>query len=135
MTKTEVERKAAMNPNAVAEAKVYHGGVHYHNGDRMVNVEQATLVEVGKWTGEGGEKHPEDYRCTYYAALLLGFETDWLPYNQAGDRKLFIGAGRNENDEILSFSEEQATKIAGAINQVNNLAKNLQAGLMPVNTL
>ena len=135
MTEDKNERVAVMNPSAVEEAKVYNGPVHYHNGDRMINLKQTTLVEVGKWSSEGGEKYSEDFLCTYYAALLLGFETDWLPYNEAGDRKLFIGAGTNEKNEIISFSEEQATKIAAAINQVYNLAKNLQAGLIGVNML
>jgi len=135
MTKKSIEaaqdtRVARMNPDAVTEAKVYHGDVHYHNGERMIFVTDAILVEVGKWTGSGEERRAEDYRCTFYAARLLGFETEWLPYNKAGDRKLFIGAGINEKDEIESFSEEQARKIADAINQVYNLATNLQTSLL-----
>lgn len=125
----EIERKAIMNTSAVTEAKVYKGRVHYYCG-KHIDLDNTTLVEVGKWTAEGQEHSPEDYLCTYYAAVLLGYKPDWLPYNKEGDRKLLIGAGRNENEEVVSFSEEKATRIACAINQVYNLAKSLQTVLI-----
>jgi hypothetical protein len=122
-------REAGMNLGAVDKAKVYHGGVHYFSG-RLIDLPNTTLVEVGKKTVEGGEHSKEDHTDTAGVARLLGFELEWIPYNEAGDRKLFIGGGFNENNEIVSLTEEQATKIAGAINKVYKLAKNLQADLL-----
>lgn len=133
----KVERKAAMNPDAVTQAKVYHGGVFYFDRYRKehITLPQVTLVEVGKWSTAGAEKSPDDYLCTFYAATLLGFHMDWLTYDeQTGDRKYFIGAGINEKGELISLSEEHAEVVADAINQVYNLASRLQLNLVNVDT-
>jgi hypothetical protein len=121
-------REAAMNPSAVTEAKVYHGRVHYFHF-KDIDLPNTTLVEVGKWSSEGEESSREDFICTYYAAKLLGYESEWLPYDETGERKLFIVAGINKKSEIESFTDVQAEKIANAINQVYTLAKNLQSNL------
>lgn len=120
-------RIAEMNPDAVTEAKVYRGSVHYSVGNgKKIELSHTTLVEVGKWTSEGAEREPADYRSTYYAALLLGYESEWLPYDETGDRKLLIGAGFGSSGEILSFSKNQAKEVATQINEVYKTANNLR---------
>lgn len=133
LVEDERKRIAVMNPSAVEEALVYHGPVHYYTGRFHVNLPETTLVEVGKWKAEGGERSREDRLCTYFAAQILGLETEWLPCDEeTSDRKLLIGAGRDEEDQIISFSEERAGEIAAAINEVYALAKKHQENLFGV---
>jgi hypothetical protein len=126
------ERKAVMNPSAVEKAKVYKGRVYYYKGSQYVNLPETVLVEVGKWTGEGEERNPEDYLSTGEAARLLGLEPiHWLPAgdDNSGDRKLLIAAGETDEGVLISFSEERAERIAHAINTLFSEAK-FQQGVL-----
>ena len=112
------ERVARMNPDAVEEAKVYTGRVHFYDGEH-VEMEGVPFVEVGRWTAAGEELGQEDYDCTYYAALLLGYELsmDWLPAGEDDEgRKYLIFNGKDENDRPVPFTMEEASSIAQAIN-------------------
>jgi hypothetical protein len=122
------ERIAAMNPSAVKEAKVFSGLVYYFNGSEHVDISDKPFVEVGRWTCEGAEQTPEDYDCTYYAAVLLGYEPhmSWLPAQEGspsdeertGERKYLIHSGVDESGRFIPFSPEEASKIAEQINFV-----------------
>ncbi len=126
MSSEQVERKAVMNPDAVEEARVFSGLVYYFNGQVRVEIRDRPFVEVGKWTAAGNENQPEDYDCTYYAAVLLGYKDSmsWLPAEygnpteeeRTGNRKLLIHKGNEKIGRIIPFSTEEADKVAEEIN-------------------
>lgn len=125
------DRVAVMNPRAVEEAQVFTGRVYYYSGGRDHIIPKTIMVQVGHWTGKDGERNPADFVSTANAATLLGFRQDWLPAgNDDGERKLLIGMGRDSNGDVISFpTEEKASKVAGAINQVFDLAQKLHSSL------
>lgn len=122
------ERIARMNPDAVEEAKVYTGRVHFYD-DELVEMEGVPFVEVGKWTAAGEESNEEDFDCTYYAALLLGHKLNmgWLPAGEDGEgRKYLIFKGKDENDRPVPFTMEEASMVAQAINTTLRQARELK---------
>jgi hypothetical protein len=130
---SEETREATMNPDAVSEAKVFTGRVHYYDRNRGEHVEisDEPFVEVGKWTNEGEEHRPEDFDCTYYAALLLGYALNmsWLSTgdDETGMRKFIIYNGRDEKHKPVPFTFEEAQLVAGKINQILEQARQLRS--------
>ncbi|MEP7167723.1 MAG: hypothetical protein ABI758_07165 [Candidatus Woesebacteria bacterium] len=128
------ERIARMNPDAVDTAKVYTGPVHFHDGEN-VEMEGVPFVEVGKWATAGAEKTSDDFDCSYYAALFLGYELsmDWLPasQNKNGDRKYLIYKNLDENSRPVPFSPEAAYIIASQINFLLAQARMARQEFMP----
>jgi hypothetical protein len=119
-------RVARMSPGAVDAAQIYNGPVHYfdRNTDTHIEIPDAVMVEVGKWTSD--EITPDDYDCSYYAALLLGYERfiHWLPVgDEVEGRKLLIAGVANEKGEYASFTHEEAQIIVARINQVLEAAR------------
>lgn len=114
-------RVARMNPDAVDEARVFTGRVHFYDGDH-IEMTDVPFVEVGKWTAAGEERSPEDYDCTYYTALLLGhgLNMDWLPTgsDESGERKYLIFNGTDEHGRPNGFTMEEANAIAQNINEL-----------------
>jgi len=135
MSSEQAERKAVMNPDAVNEARVFSGLVYYFNRRKHIDIEiqDSPFVEVGKWTAAGEEQAPEDYDCTYYAAVLLGYENNilWLPAEEGmpaedertGERKLLIHNGHDEGGKIIPFSPRQSIILAEKINLVLEQAR------------
>lgn len=114
------ERIAKMNPEAVNEAKVYTGKVEYYDGqnNELVTMDGESFVEVGKWTSKEAENTPEDFDCTYYAALLLGYglNMDWWCIGDGGDRKYLIYKGKDAKNRPVPFTRKEAKQVAEKIN-------------------
>lgn len=128
MPSKQTNREAGMSPGAIDEAQLFRGSIHYHNGRDHVNIPQIVLVEVGRPTSVGGEKSPEDYICTYNAAVLLGYmdSIHWLPVGpkESGARKLLISNGVDTDGVPTSFSVTEAQIVIAKINEVLNAASN-----------
>ena len=121
-----------MNHDAVNWAKVWRGPVYYfsRSQEKHIDIENPIFVEVGKWTSAGAERISEDFFCSYYAALLLGYDSPvhgmaWLPasHDRSGDRKYLIGKGWSKDGIYQSLSMVEARIIASKINLVMALAK------------
>ncbi len=122
----EEVRVALMSPDAVEDALVYSGEIHYTNIHDQVVSPTIRAVEVGKWKAQGQEMYPADYLCTYYAAIALGYVPKWL-HAANGDFKYLIFNGRDENGEAVSLTTEEAEQIQSRINEVFQTTKRLRS--------
>jgi hypothetical protein len=127
---TKSGKIAAINHSAVDQAKVFSGTVEYFiQGQGLVQVPESIFVEVGKWTEDRCEEKPEDFDCSYFAALLLGHipEKAWTPHDKGrlgeGNRKLIIHHGLDDQGKPISLSLEQANIIKEQINYVLEQAR------------